>query len=55
MYYQYFGFTEEEVKNICKNNKTITYEMLEEWYNGYKGPNGEKIFNPWSVCHALKK
>jgi len=53
VYYQYFGFTEKEVRDLCKNNKTITYEKLEDWYNGYKGPNGEKIFNTWSVCQAL--
>ncbi|ORX76571.1 hypothetical protein BCR32DRAFT_303752 [Anaeromyces robustus] len=55
MYYQYFGFTEQEVRDFCKDNKSITYEKLEDWYNGYKGPNGEKIFNTWSVCQALSK
>ncbi|ORX77622.1 hypothetical protein BCR32DRAFT_283033 [Anaeromyces robustus] len=43
-YYQYFGFTEQEVRDL----------YLENWYNGYKAYNGEKIFNPWSVCHALE-
>ncbi|ORX48471.1 hypothetical protein BCR32DRAFT_281560 [Anaeromyces robustus] len=36
-------------------NKSITYEKLENWYNGYKGPNGEKIFNTWSICQALNE
>jgi len=53
-YFQYFGFTENEVRALCENNKNITYEELENWYNGYKGPNGEKIFNPWSVCHVMR-
>jgi len=53
LYYQYFGFTEQEVRDLCENNKNITYERLEDWYNGYKGPNGEKIFNTWSICQAL--
>ncbi|ORX65546.1 hypothetical protein BCR32DRAFT_330350, partial [Anaeromyces robustus] len=59
-YYQYFGFTEQEVRDLCKkkkkikkNNNKIKYKDLENWYNGYKAYNGEKIFNPWSVCHAL--
>jgi hypothetical protein len=54
-YFSYFGFTEQEIRNLCKNNKNITYEKLEKWYGGYKEPNGEKIFNPWSVCQALSK
>lgn len=49
-YYQYFGFTEQEVWYLCINNKDITYEKLENRYNGYKGPNGEMILNTWSVC-----
>ncbi|ORX44295.1 hypothetical protein BCR32DRAFT_331011 [Anaeromyces robustus] len=44
-YYQYFGFTEQEVRDL----------YLENWYNGYKAYNGEKIFNPWSIYHALVK
>ncbi|ORX63954.1 hypothetical protein BCR32DRAFT_307150, partial [Anaeromyces robustus] len=58
-YYQYFGFTEQEVRDLCEKNKKINknseikYEKLENWYNGYKAYNGEKIFNPWSVYHAL--
>ncbi|ORX64141.1 hypothetical protein BCR32DRAFT_298194 [Anaeromyces robustus] len=58
-YYQYFGFTEQEVRDLCEKNKKINknskikYENLENWYNGYKAYNGEKIFNPWSIYHAL--
>ncbi|ORX64841.1 hypothetical protein BCR32DRAFT_286817 [Anaeromyces robustus] len=58
-YYQYFGFTEQEVRDLCEKNKKINknnkieYKDLENWYNGYKAYNGEKIFNPWSVYHAL--
>jgi len=52
-FYSYFGFTEREVRDLCKNSKAMTYEKLDHWYNGYKGPHGEKIFNTWSVCQAL--
>lgn len=54
LYAKYFGFTEEEVINLCKKNKQIKYKELEEWYNGYMTPNGLKIYNPRSVAIALK-
>ncbi|KAG4097802.1 hypothetical protein H8356DRAFT_1331038 [Neocallimastix lanati (nom. inval.)] len=38
---------------LCKINKNLTFENLKSWYNGYKSYNGEKIFNTWSVIHAL--
>ncbi|ORY11176.1 hypothetical protein LY90DRAFT_518556 [Neocallimastix californiae] len=52
-YYKYFGFTEEEVQELCSKNKNLTFEDLESWYNGYKSYDGKKIFNTWSVIHAL--
>ncbi len=54
-YYQYFGFTEQEVRNLCEKNKEMLYEDLESWFNGYRCYGGEKIFNPLSVCRALSK
>jgi len=52
-YYNYFGFTKQEVQDLCKRNSTLKYEDLEKWYNGYKNCKGEPIFNPWSVIQAL--
>jgi len=52
-YYNYFGFTKQEVQDLCKRNNTLKYEDLEKWYNGYKSCKGEPIFNPWSVIQAL--
>jgi len=52
-YYKYFGFTEEEVRELCSKNKNLTFDDLESWYNGYKSYDGKKIFNTWSVIHAL--
>ncbi|KAG4083357.1 hypothetical protein H8356DRAFT_1065047 [Neocallimastix lanati (nom. inval.)] len=54
-YYKYFGFTEEEVNKLCSKNKKLTFKDLENWYNGYKSYDGKKIFNTWSVIHALNK
>jgi len=53
-YYQYFGFTEKEVRDLCKKNNSLKYEYLEKWYNGYKSYKGEAIFNTWSVIQALR-
>ncbi|KAL6602419.1 hypothetical protein U3516DRAFT_909493 [Neocallimastix sp. 'constans'] len=52
-YFKYFGFTEDEVNELCEINKNLTFENLESWYNGYKSSNGKKIFNTWSVVRAL--
>ncbi|OUM60326.1 hypothetical protein PIROE2DRAFT_13944 [Piromyces sp. E2] len=52
-YYNYFGFTKQEVQDLCRKNSTLQYEDLEKWYNGYKNCKGEPIFNPWSVIQAL--
>jgi|GEM_PF-3579877 len=43
-YYKYFGFTEQEVRDLCSKNKKLTFEDLEDGYNGYKGYNNEKNF-----------
>jgi len=53
-YYKYFGFTEQEVLDLCDNDEEL-YKTLENWYNGYKAFNGDKIYNSWSVYHALRK
>ena len=50
----YFGFTEDEVLNLCEQNKYMDFKKLEEWYNGYTTAKGIKIYNPRSVVKALK-
>lgn len=54
-YDQYFGFTEDEVKQM------LTYygvsekaEELRNWYDGYCFGNTE-IYNPWSVINYISK
>jgi len=44
-YFEYFGFTEEEVHKLCEKYKNLSFENLESWYNGYKSSNGKKIYN----------
>ena len=48
---QYFGFTEEEVREQCQKHG-VDYVEMEKWYDGYR--LGEyHIYNPKSVSDAL--
>jgi len=53
-YDEYFGFTNEEVKKMCKDyNMENKYELIKEWYNGYIFGNAN-VYNPWSVVRFIK-
>ncbi len=54
-YDKYFGFTEDEVRNLCKKQDEISMSELKEWYNGYKTHDGINLYNPRSVSFALNK
>lgn len=45
-YAEYFGFTEEEIKNICDPAHLAD---LKSWYNGYTFGDHLTIYNPWSI------
>ncbi len=47
----YFGFTEDEVKELCKSYE-MNFESVKEWYNGYL-INGQHMYNPNSVYMAM--
>ncbi|WP_294395719.1 AAA family ATPase [uncultured Clostridium sp.] len=52
-YDEYFGFTSEEVKKICKYyNMDSKYATIKEWYNGYIFGNAN-VYNPWSVIQYV--
>lgn len=53
-YKDYFGFTENEVKELLEyyNIKT-KLENIKDWYNGYNF-GGEVIYNPWSILNYIK-
>jgi len=53
IYEEYFGFTEDEVKNLCKNHQGVSFEELKNWYDGYHMSDGRSLFNPRSVTCAL--
>ena len=50
----YFGFTEDEVKGLCKKH-SMDYDEMKGWYDGYSfGPDCPSVFNPNSVMTACK-
>jgi len=51
---EYFGFTEEEVVDLCNKNRKMQFKNLESWYNGYLTAKGIKVYNPRSVVKALQ-
>lgn len=50
---QYFGFTEEEVKDLCEKYD-MDFETAKVWYNGYF-IDGMHMYNPNSVSMAMNK
>jgi len=53
-YYNFYGFTTEEVENLCKKQDKLSMDELREWYDGYK-IQGIDLYNPRSVVYALRK
>ena len=52
-YSSYFGFTNEEVKDMLAYYEyEDKYQEILEWYDGYRFGNTE-IFNPWSVINYI--
>ena len=50
---EYFGFTEDEVKELCKQ-RGMDYDSMKSWYDGYL-IDGMHMSNPNSVVMAIKK
>lgn len=50
---KYFGFTEEEVKELC-DKYDMDFDTAKTWYNGYL-IDGIHMYNPNSVSLAMKK
>lgn len=50
---RFFGFTEEEVKDLCEQYN-MEYESVKEWYDGYT-ISGQSMYNPNSVYEAMSR
>ena len=52
-YQKYFGFTEEEVKEVLNEYKVSEYfDEVKKWYDGYNF-SGITIYNPWRILNFL--
>lgn len=49
-----FGFTDEEVSDLCNRNE-IDKEQIKMWYDGYRIGGQESIYNPLSVIRAIRR
>lgn len=49
---EYTGFTEEEVKELCRHFD-MDFTETSSWYDGYKFKKHEHIYNPKSVVEAM--
>lgn len=51
---QYVGFTEEEVRNLCKESG-FCFQDMQKWYDGYILGNHTHIYSPKSVIDAVSR
>ena len=52
-YDEYFGFTENEVKQLCDDyGLSHKYELIRKWYNGYVFGEAN-VYNPWSAIQYI--
>ena len=50
---EYVGFTEMEVKNLCKLSG-MDFEKMRKWYDGYSFSRIKSVYSPNSVMEAIK-
>ena len=60
-YEDFIGFTENEVKVVCDNynnrestQKSVDFEEVKFWYNGYLLRNKSSIYNPYAINKLLE-
>lgn len=52
-YAQYFGFTGDEVRDLCREYGR-SFRLTKKWYDGYSFPGYSSIYNPSSVMQAMQ-
>ena len=51
---KYYGFTEQEVKELCKEND-MDFTLMKHAYDGYIIGDEKSMFNPYSVMQSILK
>ena len=54
MFEEYTGFTEEEVKTLCKRFH-MDFDETSRWYDGYRFRRFQHVYNPRSVVAAMRQ
>lgn len=49
---EFVGFTENEVKSLCKDYK-ISFQKCKEWYDGYSFTKCKSVYNPKSIVSVM--
>lgn len=50
---EYVGFTEDEVKRLCRDYGS-DFEKMRQWYDGYSFRDSTAVYNPNSVMRAIQ-
>ena len=50
---KYVGFTEEEVRNLCKQHN-CSFDSMKRWYDGYEFKDVGAVYNPNSVIQSIE-
>lgn len=53
-YGEFFGFTEREVRRLCRSKRKLKFKDLKFWYDGYLFGSARSMYNPFAVMYALK-
>ncbi len=49
----YFGFTGDEVLELCKKHE-MDVDLIQQWYDGYQLGDIKEIYNPFAVMRAVR-
>lgn len=54
IFVEYTGFTEKEVKILCRKHN-MNFEEMRAWYDGYEFKGVSALYNPSSVMQAIRR
>lgn len=51
---QFTGFSETEVRRLCRKNQ-MNFDDMKAWYDGYELSGEHAVYNPYSVMNACRE